>query len=155
MTWNARTLMALDSAPLPGRLAQLLRQAQAAESVAAGPERRIAWRTTRQVLGAVLEAGYPTAAVADCLGISAGEVRARATADGWLAEATIVELAELTSAAILAWHQRGDLPVRRRGPGDQLHYPAIDLVRLLATPQLNPAAPRRRGWPGSAELSGD
>ena len=150
MTWNVRTLMALETA-LPGRVARLLRQAQAAELVAAGPERRIAWRTTRQVLGAVLEAGYSTAAVAQCLSITAGEVRARATADGWLAEATILTLAELTPAAILDWHQRGDLPLRRHGPGDQLHYPAIDLVRLLAAPQLNPAAPRRRIWHGAVE----
>ncbi|MCW2524648.1 MAG: hypothetical protein JWO63_2983 [Frankiales bacterium] len=137
-------MTAVEAAPLPPRIATLLQEAHAAELIAVGSGRRVAWRTTRQVLGAVLEAGYATSAVADCLRISAGEVRARATADGWLADSTISALTGFSSEVIAGWHDLGLLPTRRLGPGGRFHYPAADVVDLLASVRLNPTISRHR-----------
>jgi hypothetical protein len=136
--------MPVETSVLPARIVTLLRSSQAAELAAAGPQRRVAWRTTRQLLGAVIEAGYPASVVARCLNISAGEVRARATADGWLAVSTIAELTGFSADVFADWHETGLMPTCRLGPGEEPHYPAVELIDVLASVRLNPTVSRRR-----------
>jgi hypothetical protein len=68
-----------DPLTLPDRLAAALQAAHTAETAATGAARRPAMRLTRGVIGGIVEAGYSTRAIADCLGVTSGSVRSRAS----------------------------------------------------------------------------
>ena len=119
----------------PGRtglsesLSTLLLEARELEVGATGADRLPAFRTSRILIGALLDAGFSAAAIASCLGITTGSVRDRAERDGVLRWSTIRSLTaladagQLTSVVPLASPQRGE-PVFR----------ALELVRALDSP---------------------
>ncbi len=118
---------------LAPRVATALRRAHLAEANAAGEARREAWRTTRELLGAAIAAGYSARILAECLGVSSESIRTRAERDGWLSVTAVQELTDLDAGALRSWRSAGKLSQELRSPQGVVFYPALDVVRALAS----------------------
>jgi hypothetical protein len=130
---GSRGLASPDPGALPQPLADLLRRPHEVERRAVGPARRVAWRTTRVVLGALMAAGYPPQLIADCLGVGADSIRTRAARDGWLSTPVIVGLLGIDAVTLRAWRAAGLLGNEQRLDARTVSYPALDLVRAAAS----------------------
>ncbi|MFI5059963.1 MAG: hypothetical protein ACHP7F_00835 [Actinomycetales bacterium] len=112
-------------------LSSLLLEARELEEAATGADRLRAYRTSRILIGALLEAGFSATAIASCLGITNGSVRNRAEPDGVLLWSTIRSLTERADAQLLV----PMVPLTPSHPGERA-YRALELVRAL-DPQLS------------------
>ena len=115
---------------LPTRLAQVLQRAHCAELAAVGTERREAWRTTGELLGAAMVAGYSSQVLARCLGVSRESIRTRAERDGWVSASSVQRIGELGADIRRSWDAAGHPVTTVDGT---VLYPALDLVRALAS----------------------
>jgi hypothetical protein len=122
---------AQTGAVLTPRLADVLHHLTAAENAAAGPGRREAFRLTRAVLGAARANGVPLDQLADCMGVSIGSARGRATRTDLSLSATQVE--QLTGQTAAELSHLCDVALEPiTGSAD---YHVNDVVRtLLALP---------------------
>jgi hypothetical protein len=135
--------------PRPGLsepLNSLLLEAREIEAIACGPDRRQAYRITRILIGALLDAGFTATAVASCLGTTNGSVLNRAERNGVLRLSTIGALTGLPAddAVLLSL-----VPVSRGELGEPV-YRAVELVRALgrattANGSAPPTVGRRAG----------
>jgi hypothetical protein len=114
---------------LPDNVVDLLVRVRAAELEAVGRQRRVAWRTTRDLLGGVVAAGYPLRLVAECLGVGPDSIRTRASRDAWIAAPTAIDVLHIEAVTLFAWRADGLLPNERRLEDGMVYYPAVDLVR--------------------------
>jgi hypothetical protein len=120
------------SAGLPKPLVDVLLRAHRVELAAAGPARRLAWRTTRDLLGGLLAAGYSPYVIGDCLGVTADSIRTRASRDGWLPVPVLTDVLGISDAAVRQWRGTGLLPGRRVLRDGSIGYAAAELVRAIA-----------------------
>jgi len=113
---------------LPENLAALLHAAHADEQEAFGSQRRAAYLLTRQVISALLRAGYPARLLATELGVRSESIRTRAQA-GRTHLADIAALSEL---------DHDELVRRCAAQGavvdDDGCVASDDLVRILTAP---------------------
>jgi hypothetical protein len=119
-------------------LNSLLLAAREVEAIACGPDRRQAYRITRILIGALLDAGFTATAVASCLGTTNGSVQNRAERNGVLRLSTIAGLTGLPAddAFLLSL-----VPVSRDEQGEPV-YRAVELVRALdLAPTANGSVP--------------
>lgn len=118
---------------LPPPIAHLLRWAWERERRTGGLRRRNACRLTRQVIGGIVEAGYPSRAVADCLGLTTRTVLDRIEHDGWLPASVVEEATGIGPPGwlALATRQSGKEPSRYDTQSDS-SYPAVEVIRALA-----------------------
>ncbi|MEO7015798.1 MAG: hypothetical protein ABI130_01255, partial [Leifsonia sp.] len=107
-------------------LSSLLLEARELEEAAIGADRLRAYRTSRILIGALLEAGFSATAIASCLGITNGSVRNRAEPDGVLLWSTIRSLTERADARLLV----SMMPLTPSHPGEHA-FRAVELVRAL------------------------
>jgi hypothetical protein len=138
----AAGLRASSRVDVPDRLATVLRGAVDAEQLATGEERFPALRLTRYLIAGAREAGYSTAAVAQCLGISTDSVRTRGTSDGWVAADDFAALADLAGGVINQWAADGVLDSGAIDAHGHRYYPASDLILALCRLEIsrpNPA----------------
>jgi hypothetical protein len=144
----------LDTSQLPPGLVSLLRWAQTTERASSGPGRRLAFRFSREVIGAATAAGYPPALIAECLSVTTTSAAGRAQQNGWLAAAKVEEGARLAPGTLDRWYKQGAL-TERHVQATAVLYPAGDVVRALAVlgPSDNPAAPSRARRPHRARPS--
>ncbi|GAA2050595.1 hypothetical protein [Leifsonia soli] len=112
---------------LPDHLAVLLRNAHADEQEALGPHLRAAYLLTRQVISALLRAGYPARLLAAELAVRSETIRTRAQA-GWMLLGDIAALAGIDEDE-LARRCVADGAVVEDG---RLH--SDDLARILSAP---------------------
>jgi hypothetical protein len=133
-TWLLATQDRLTTVPdrLPARLVLVLRCARDAETAAAGSDRRAAWRTTRELLGGAVAAGYPARLLADCLGVGLDSIRTRAERDAWMPGSALVGIADIQASDLAFWRERGLLPDEHVRADGSRCYPAVDLVRAVA-----------------------
>jgi hypothetical protein len=117
---------------LPRRLVLVLVAARDAESAANGAQRRVAWRTTRELLGGALAAGYAARLLANCLGVGLDSIRTRADRDAWVAGEAIVGLGDIQIGDVKYWRTAGVLSAEQLLPDGCLAYPAADIVRAVA-----------------------
>jgi hypothetical protein len=123
-------------------VANLLQRALAAERIASGPQRRPAYRVTRELLGGALEVGYSPLDLSVCLGISAASIRTRISTGGWLATSTLAELADIGAEQIQHWRSEGLLPNERSAPSGESYFAAADVIWALGL--------RSRDWPAAS-----
>jgi hypothetical protein len=116
---------------LPGRVVSLLDWARGQEDAASGAARRGAQRFTREVISGILDAGYPTSLVADCLGVTASSVRSRVQKDGWLPARKVEKGARLRIGTLRRLQSQDWLPQSRTGLDGDTAYPAVDVIRAL------------------------
>ena len=135
---GSRGLASPDPGALPQSLADLVRRVHEAERRAVGPTRRVAWRTTRVVLGALVAAGYPPQLIAACLGVGVDSIRTRAARDGWLSTPVIVGLLGIDVTTLRAWRAAGLLGNEQRFGATTVGYPALDVVRAVASAEPEP-----------------
>ncbi|HLH99861.1 MAG TPA: hypothetical protein VKV06_03680 [Acidimicrobiales bacterium] len=91
-------------------------------------------------MGGAVDAGYPAQLLADCLGVTVGTVRGRATPDAWLALEDLVPFVPATTLA--QWRAAASLGPPELGPTGEEHYPAVAVVRaLMAVRPPLPAEP--------------
>jgi hypothetical protein len=125
------TRLPIEDESLPPGVVDLLLQARAAEHAATGSARRGAWRTTRDLWGGVLAAGYSARALGVCVDVGLDSVRTRSARDGWLADAGLVELG-VDRQVIDGWRSAGRLPGTRVSTDGSATYPAVEVVRAAA-----------------------
>lgn len=113
---------------LPESLASLLVAARDDEKQAVGPQRRAAYLLTRQVISALLTAGYPAGLLARELGVRSESIRTRAQA-GWTYLADIAVLSGRDAPALLDRCADSGLVVDDEG---RVH--SDDIVSLLLAP---------------------
>jgi hypothetical protein len=116
---------------LPDALADMLCRAQASERTVRGPDRRCAFRVTRHLIGAALDAGYAAADVAACLNLTEESVCARAERGSWL---TALEVQSLVGgdATVVARLVDLDVLTRRMGVNGEPVFSAAPIVRTVS-----------------------
>lgn len=117
---------------LPIGVESLLLEAQAHELDQSVLSRRIAYRTTRIVIGAVLEAGYSASAVAGVLGVTPESVRRRIERDGHLSANVVAELTRMSPDALADRASRHGVSLRSEPRADTDTLVMLEVVRLLA-----------------------
>ncbi len=125
--------MATEVRPLNSWLADFLHRLHQAELAATGPDRRPAFRRTREAIGAAVASGVPGRDLAECLGVTTPSIRNRAAGLG--ATITADEIFELTTLTPDAINQlaTGRLTAIANEPGPR--YRIDDVVgALLALP---------------------
>ncbi|MGJ4845266.1 hypothetical protein [Leifsonia sp. Le1] len=115
-------------------IVELLHAAATAENLAQGPGRRVAYRTTRHLLGGAVQLGHTNAAIAASLGASSNSIRLRSTVDGLITAEDFAAVAGIPEAHILRWDQAGF--IRQEGPdiGGTCGYRASALLAAFLTP---------------------
>lgn len=121
------------AAQLPHRLAVLVLAARDAEQLATGKERRAAFRTTRVLLGGLIDAGYSEQAIAQCIGVQPSSVRVRAEPDGELDAAALLGLGAVTMVELQQLVDDKMLGPSREAVHGGLYYHAAAVVLGLAT----------------------
>lgn len=117
----------VSTCTIPVAVAAFLRAARAQEQQAKGAARRQGFRTTRVIIGALIDLGYSRTLIGDLLGVSPDSVRDRSDSNGIL---------DLQTAAILAGISPADLINSRQrhlddGTESLIEIRAIDVVRTL------------------------
>jgi hypothetical protein len=124
---NVRRVPRTPRSGLSKPLNSLLLEAREIEAIATGSDRLQAYRISRILIGALLDAGFTATAVAVCLGTTNGSVLNRAERNGVLRLSTIRILTGLPAddevLMSLAPVSRGEL--------DEPVYRAVELVRAL------------------------
>ncbi len=126
-------------------LAELLRRLHQGELTAEGPDRRPAFRLSREVIGAAIAQGVPARQIAVCLGVTVGSIRdRRSNADGLMEISEVEHLTGLTPEAI---NQRSSVRLKLAHDHIVETYLISDVVRaVLARPEPSPTpASDRRG----------
>lgn len=110
------------------RVLDVLHAAAAAERAAAGSALRIAYRTSRHLLGGALQLGLATGAIADALGVRPSSVRARSNVDGLVDGHRFAALAGISLSELSEWEHEG--LIRLQGPdnGGMYGYQASTLL---------------------------
>ncbi|MDR6972048.1 hypothetical protein [Leifsonia shinshuensis] len=109
---------------LPGVLTAVLRAAHDDEKAALGPQRRGAYLLTRQVIAALLHAGYPARVIARELGLRTESVRTRAQA-GRMNLTDIALLAGVEAAELRARCERASIDLGPDGAVSSDDLPAL------------------------------
>lgn len=121
-------------------IARLLRNASAAEREAGSPDRRAAYRNTRGIIGAVLDAGFSTESIAQIFQVKADTVRSRAQRNGRLTRDAIQHLVEIAPGEL-------DAAMVTTHPADRYsdaYFAAADVVLHLIDRGGNPPEPQAR-----------
>ncbi|MDY0830161.1 hypothetical protein SK224_13590 [Microbacterium sp. BG28] len=116
----------VDPTHLTPSLQAALRRAVAAERDASGSQRRVAFRNTRVLLGALQAGGFDLHHMAEVIGVTVENVRARAQRGGVLSAASAAHLTGLDGAELAEL-------VSRRSADATLGtaYSADDVVAVL------------------------
>lgn len=97
-----------------------------------GPDRRVAFRLTRVLLGGARAVGYSAAQLASCLDVSVDSVRNRGASDGWVTAGQVTLLTGIPPDELAQWHDAGAVTRRCRDDAGQDCYLASELIRRLA-----------------------
>jgi hypothetical protein len=128
---------------VPERVLSLLLWARDQEDAAAGPSRRPAQRFTREIISGILDIGYPSGTVAQCLGITTSSLRSRVQPGGWLPARKVERGSRLRAGTLRRWQAEGLLPEGQIGLDGDIAYPAVAVVRaLILAAQAKPQSPQ-------------
>lgn len=119
------------SGRLPMPLEALLLTAQRHEQGESLLSRRATFRTTRIVIGGILDAGYTSSAIAAVLSVTPESVRRRTEPDGALSDDLIITLTGLSAEDLQGRATRHGLQLRRAASATPPALLALDIVRLL------------------------
>jgi hypothetical protein len=129
---------------LPERVISLLLWAREQEDAANGAARRPALRFTREIISGVLDIGYSSGIVAECLGITTSSVRSRVQPGGWLPARKVEKGARLRPGTLRRWQAEGMLPEGQIGLDGDIAYPAVAVIRaLILAATVKPQPPQR------------
>jgi hypothetical protein len=117
---------------VPDRVCLVLRRVRRAELVARGSDRRIAYRLTRELIGGAVAVGYTTAALADCLRMSAPSVKSRTSPGGWLSSETVQQIAGVGADTIAAWREATLLIDHRSIATGEVFYTAAEVMHAIS-----------------------
>jgi hypothetical protein len=117
---------------VPDRVCLMLRRARRAELVARGSNRRIAYRLTRELIGGAVAVGYTTAALADCLRMSAPSVKSRTSPGGWLSSETVQRVAGVDADTIAAWRAAALLVDHRSTETGEVFFTAAEVMHAVS-----------------------
>lgn len=138
----------LVQSALHPRLADMLQRVRAAELTATGPDRRVTFRLTRELLSAASRLGIPTHQLADCLGCTPSAISSRTTRhDGLMPPELLRQLTDLTPNE-LDTLSGGELTRHHDRSTPDHSYPTTDVIRaLICTPPNDPTPHSRATAP--------
>lgn len=109
----------------------MLGRARQAEQNAVGAQRRRAFWLTRTLIAGARVAGYTSADLARCLGISVVSVRDRRGNDGWVRASEVRMLTGWSATRVRQWQRSADLTQCHRDATGEECYLASDLIRAV------------------------
>lgn len=119
------------SEPITLVLQLVLREAFRVENLARGADRRVAFQTTRHLLGGCRALGIPVRQLAIMLDRSTSIITLRSGIDGPITAQDFARLAHLSTEVIENWTDDGLLIVNTPARSVNDSYPASHLIRAL------------------------
>ncbi|KJC63523.1 hypothetical protein [Agreia bicolorata] len=118
------------------RVIGILRAASHRETESHGPDRRIAFRTTRHLIEGAQRSGLTDTAIAEALGVKRDTIRSRSGVDGIIDPAIFVELASITHSDIEQWREDRHLELIGPDRGGLVGYRASELLSAVVRDAL-------------------
>jgi len=120
------------------RVLAVLRAAVAAETIAEGSARRIAYRTSRHLFGGAIQLGISTMIIADAVGVRPDTIRSRSNLDGLVDGPHFTALSGLPETQVGKWEEAGLIHLEGPDPAGIYGYRASTLLRAhTADDELN------------------